>query len=105
MKHLIDHAHTGITTILHDDGERLAIERVADVEPVLNEIADIKKSTGGMSSTSELAHVGRIPAIVIEQYCNEHGIDFYTFMNEDVHVTRLLTDSNYSKLRIWEGAL
>lgn len=102
-KFLIDNAHTGIQTILHDDGEKLAIERVADVAPVLQEISEIKQITNGMSATREMAHVGRIPAIAIEQYCNDVGIDFYTFMNEDIHVTRLLNDSNYSRFRIWEG--
>lgn len=105
MKTFIDSAHTGIDTILHDDGEKLAIERIADVQPVLDEVAEIKKHTNGMSATREIAHVGRIPGIIIEQYCNEHGIDFYTFMNEDVHIHRILTDANYSRFRIWEGRL
>lgn len=92
------------TNISTDDG-KLIIERVQDAAPILDDIANIRKLTDGKSKTGEMFHVGRIPSVVVELYCNTHGINLHEFMSNDVHVTRLMNDSNYKHLRVWDGAI
>lgn len=95
---------SGIETIYHvDDDDKLVIERKADAQPILDEIKQIKQVTDGKSKSGELYHVARIPAIVVEMYCNTVGITFREFLIDDTHITRLLNDSDYAHLRIWEG--
>lgn len=93
----------GIDTIIHVDDGNLAIERKQDAQPILDQIADIKTQTSGISKTGDLYHVARIPSIVIEKYCIDRGINFHEFLVDDSHITALLNDSAYKHLRIWEG--
>lgn len=93
----------GIDTIIHVGDDKLAIERKYDAQPILDQVQQIKIHTNGISKTGDLYHVARIPSIVIEKYCNEVGITFHDFLVDDTHVTRLLNDSTYKHLRIWEG--
>lgn len=93
----------GIHTRIEVENGGFTIERIADTQPILDEIKAIKDVTDGRSKSGDLVHVGRIPAIIIEKYCNESGVTFHEFCIDDTHVTRLLNDSAYKHLRIWEG--
>lgn len=92
-----------VETIIHLDDGNLAIERKQDAQPVLDEIKEIKDHTNGISKTGDLYHVGRIPAILVEKYCNDKGITFRDFLLDDTHVTRIMNDTAYKHLRIWQG--
>jgi len=37
-------------------------------------------------------HVATFPAIIVEQYCNDNGITLHEWMNNPVHVDRMLND-------------
>lgn len=102
---ILDDDIPGERTLLHRDGKNVVFQRQFDSQPVVDEIQKIKQITNGKSPTGELYHVGRLPAGVVEEYCNLHGVTFHDFCSDPAHVRRLMTDSNYAHLRIWEGRL
>jgi hypothetical protein len=96
-----------VTTEYHEsNSEGIAFfNRTQDVEPILDEVARIKQVSNGMSKSGELAHVGRIPAVIVEKYCTETGITFAEFLQDKTHIQRIVSDPNYSRFRIWEGSI
>lgn len=91
-------------TKFHVDDEKLVVERVFDVEPVLKDISELKSISDGKSKTGEFYHVARVPAFVVEAYCNQNGITFSEFCANSEHARRLLMDADYKHLRVWEGS-
>lgn len=95
-------APAGIETKIHVEDEKLVFERVADLQPILDQAADLR--SGGFTKTGMGDyHVAKIPALVIEKYCNQVGITFHEFCVNDQHVTRILNDPDYKLFRVWEG--
>jgi len=70
-----------IDTIYHFDQKdnKDVIERVQDCDPIIQEIQDLKQFSDGRGDTSLGYHVGRIPAIIVEQYLKHAGITFHEF--------------------------
>lgn len=91
------HYHLG-----NNDGS-ITFEREQDCQPIIDEVQKIKQVTDGRSKTGDLVHVGRIPAVIVEKYCNSRGITFHDFIVDDTHVTALMNDSDYRVFRVWEG--
>jgi hypothetical protein len=50
-----------------------------------------------------MRHAARVPAVLVEAYCNRHGISVHEFMANDEHVSRLLNDPVIAPFRIWKG--
>ena len=94
---------SAVETIYHVEDGGITFERRQDCQPILDEIQKIKQVTDGRSKSGDLVHIGRIPKGIIEAYCNERGVSFHEFITDDIHVTRLMNDSDYKHLRIWEG--
>lgn len=94
-----------VATVFHTSGNEgnVTIERRQDCQPIIDDVARIRQVTNGKSISGDLVHVGRIPAIVIEKYCQLKGISFHDFLVDDTHVTALMNDADYKHLRIWEG--
>lgn len=59
----------------------------------------------GYHGTSELKHAARIPSVVIERYCNVNGVEYSEFMQNPVHLKRVLNDPALKLFRIWPGAV
>jgi len=94
-----------IDTIYHYDAKenRDVIQRVQDCEPIINEIAELKQLTDGRGDTSLGYHVGRIPAIIVEQYLKHAGITFHDFCVDTTHIHRIINNPDYKKFRVFEG--
>ena len=84
----------------HADGA-LTFERVQDVEPILD--GTFARRASGLTGSGDMRHAASLPMVVVEQYCNDNGIDFREFMNNPAHVKRMLNDPALSKFRVWEG--
>lgn len=89
-----------IQTKYHNNG---VIERVQDVEPILNDC--IERHNAGMHGSGDMRHAARIPNVLIEDYLNRHRISFDEFMNNDEHIRNLLNDPALSHFRIWKGRI
>lgn len=93
---------TKLTEVIHSNGSTdLIVERAQDC----NSIADYCKSqrASGLTGSSELKHVARIPNIMIEAYINTKNITSHEFYANPVHMHALLIDPTLSDFRIWEG--
>lgn len=104
MRALLD-ADGGVITRFHYDEteDRAIIERVQDVEPILD---DNKRemNSGAHSRTDEWRHVAEIPNVVIEKWLRDYGIWFYD-KNHWPAVKRLLNSSEWSYLRTRPGLI
>lgn len=97
-------APVGIATKYHSDNKGgLIIERVADCQNVLDEAALLRSMGATKSASGDLHHVAKIPFIFIEKYCNDKGITYQEWQNNDEHITAILNDSDYKLFRVREG--
>lgn len=79
------------------DGGKIHINRVQDCEPIIEQAKRLREQPRGKDG---LRHVARIPEVIVEQYCNNHGITFAEFMRDNTHVERMLKDPDLSYFRI-----
>lgn len=93
---------SAVSTRLHDDGGKLIVERTQDCESVLNSAADLRSA--GLTGTSDMRHVGRIPAVVLEMWLNEAGLTMDQTDEVNALIKKKLMDGEFSKLRVWEGS-
>lgn len=91
-----------VNTLYHHDGKAFTIERVQDVEPIV----ELNKQLQTMEQRSDWArHVARVPNIILEKWLNEEwergninmqfGSDEYYEM-----VERKLQDPDYRAFRV-----
>lgn len=100
-QHIVDSA---VETKFHSQSDgSLLIERVADVQGILDSAKELRNMGAGKSKSGDLYHVARIPFVFIEKYCNEKGISYEEWQNNDVHVSAILNDPDYKLFRISEG--
>lgn len=83
------------------DGNDLIVRQTEDVEPVLEHVKNLRAI--GEVGSSELRHAATLPAIVVENYCKQHGIDHHEFMANPVHIRRMLNDPELAGFRVWGG--
>jgi hypothetical protein len=104
-----DGAETGVKEIAHFDpttGDLLALERVEDVEAVL-EWCKGRYNEGLVNRHSEFRQVGSYPANVISIFEKKHGLkpgEAAIALGKDKHLTnKLLNDPDLSGFRTLAG--
>jgi hypothetical protein len=92
-----------VQTLMHEEDGKTIFERVQDCTP----IAEYAKSlhNEGLHGSSEMKHAAKIPKVVIERYCNDHGITFREWLNSEDHMRRMCNDPALSHFRIWKGKI
>lgn len=93
----------GVQTKMGIQDGALITGTVQDCTPILEDAK--ARHREGMHGTSEFKHAMRIPSVVVETYCNVNGVAFSEFMQNPVHVKRMLNDPALKDLRIWDGAV
>lgn len=88
-----------------DEGHVAGIHevRMADLLTVADDCAG--RRGVGATGSSEMKHVARVPAFIVQRYINDNGITFEDFMREPKHADRMLSDPSLSAFRIWEGRI
>lgn len=81
--------------------DRIVVGRSQDCTPVLEDAK--RRHNEGMHGSSELKHAARIPSVIVEKYCNEHGVSFAEFMADPAHIKRVVQHPDNSMFRIWPG--
>jgi len=74
---------------------------VQDVEPILEDAK--RRHNEGLHGGREMRHAAEIPNVLIESYCNQHGITYEEWSRNREHIRRLLNDPAIAHFRIWKG--
>lgn len=74
-----------------------------DLDPILANTSQLRDS--GLTGGSEFKHAGRIPLVLIEDYCNKNSISFQQWMREPIHIKRMLNDPQNEPFRVWKGRI
>jgi hypothetical protein len=106
MKRLTEVQPDGIVEWLHVDeltGE-MTIERIQDVEPVIEANKRAKTAGDGFSPSRELREIAEIPMGIVELWRTVLGVDIF---NRDhwPAVKRLLRDRDWQHLRTSPGSI
>ncbi|MCP3704613.1 MAG: hypothetical protein GY954_16995 [Alteromonas sp.] len=94
-----------IETRYHEQDGNLVIERVQEVDPVLESVKQHKEVQTGKPVDGLGYFAGRIPGVIVEKYMNEFGVSYNEFICNDVHIQRILNDPEYKRFRVWEGRI
>ena len=96
----------GITETLHEDGEnQYTIKSVADVEPVVEAVKQLRlTSNDGRSKSGDLYHVARIPEILVRKWTREYGVDVMCKENWPL-LKRLIESPEFKAFRIYQGKI
>lgn len=89
------------TRIDVDNNGTLIVQRTQDVQEIIDRCQTLANAGQGRGKDMHLA--ADLPMGVIETYCNENGITFSEWMQNPIHVKRMLNDPALSKFRIWQG--
>jgi len=90
----------------YDESEdRLYVRHEEDLEPVVDNIKQVKQQWDGRGDTSLGYFVGTIPAVVWKEYCKVNGVSYHEFLNNNEHIHRIMNNPDYSKFRVFEGKI
>ena len=94
-------AQSDIKTKFHWDAhdETAHIARTQDCDPYLERAHALRE----VPQDPEMRLTAVFPFVIVEQYCNTHGIDFSEWCRNPEHVERMLADRALSGFRVWEG--
>ncbi len=98
-----------VITKYHHDGDRLIIERVQDIEPIIEQNKRAMNEWSGHNESTrwkgDFHHVASIPEVVIEKWCKDHGFTYADFIKDSSIVKRFLNDSDNAKFRTKPGRI
>lgn len=92
-----------LQTRLSVEDDRLIVTATQDCTPIAEHCKALHNA--GVYGSSEMRHAAEIPKVMVEKYCNDHGVTFEQFMNEPVHIRRFCNDPDNKMFRIWPGAI
>lgn len=92
------------TRFVEDGDGSLIVQRLADVEPLLEANKALASSGDGYTPSREMRRAASIPFAIVEKWRNELGVDV---LNPDhmPAVRRLLNSNEYAFLRTAPGRL
>lgn len=79
----------------------IVVNNSQDVEPILDSCR--LRTNEGAHGSAEMRHAATLPMVVIENYCNQHGISFQDWLKDKTHVKRMLNDPDLKGFRVWQG--
>lgn len=86
--------------LIHDDGgvRDLLYVNMDHLHAVRDHCHDLRAS--GQTGSKAMPHLAEFPAAVVEKYVNDNGITFAEWMQNPVHVRRMLNDPALSGFRV-----
>jgi hypothetical protein len=90
-----------IGTKFHFHDGAMTVQRTQDCTPIVEHTKALQRA--GHTGSSEMKHAAKLPFVIVETYCNVNGITFAEFMQNNVHIKRVLNDPNLADFRIWQG--
>ena len=92
-----------VQTLMHEEDGQTVFERVQDCTSIVETAQELHNA--GLHGSAEMRHAAKIPAVIVERYCNDHGITFHEFCSNEEHIRRLVNDPALSYFRIWPGTV
>jgi hypothetical protein len=93
----------GVKTVIDSSGGTFTAATVQDCTPIAEQMKAMHNE--GLTGSSDMRYVGRIPNVMVEKYCNDNGITYAEFMGNREHIKRLSSDPAMDHFRVWKGAL
>lgn len=90
-----------VQTLMHEEDGKTVFERIQDCTPIAEQTKALHNQ--GLHGSSEMKHAAKIPAVIVERYCNDNGITFHEFCSNEEHIRRLTNDPALAHFRIWPG--
>lgn len=90
-----------VQTLMHEEDGKTIFERVQDCEPIVERTKALHNE--GHHGSSDMKLAASLPMVLVERYCNDHGITFHDFCNGPEHIKRMLNDPSLSHFRVWKG--
>jgi hypothetical protein len=104
MRAVIDNPLSSLKTIIAVEDGKLITGSSQDCDPIVEEVKRMRQVGDGKMS-KDLWHAAKFPEVIVETYCNQAGITFSEFMQNKIHVKRMLNDPALSAFRVYQGAL
>ena len=81
----------------------LIVHSIQDCDP----IADWCKEQVAIGNTGskDIKFVGRIPDVMVENYCNRNNLTFGEFLSNKDHIRAIMRDPALQHFRIWKGKI
>lgn len=89
-----------IQTVALQDGN-LHYGSTQDVAPILSQTRYLRDA--GETGSKDWKHAAKIPNVVVEAYCNKHGITMAELLADKKHLRAIVNDSANQPFRIWQG--
>jgi len=90
-----------LQTRFHIDGDQMVVQRTQDCTAILEQCK--KQQREGRTGSSEMKLAAKLPYVIVENYCNQHDLEFSEVIQNPVHIKRMLNDPALSGFRVWEG--
>lgn len=100
MHSVIDNGNGVKTHIALQDGA-LITGTSQDCDPILERVKALRNE--GFHGSKDMRLAASVPFVVVEKYCNDKGITFQEFSQNEVHKIAFLNNPDYRNLRVWEG--
>lgn len=81
--------------------EKAYVQKVQDVEPILEDAKARHKEHGGRNKAGDFYHAGRFPPVVVEEWLRLRGLTMKDWKGQVLD--DFLNDSDHSAFRIWQG--
>jgi hypothetical protein len=91
-----------VSTIALQDGA-LITGTTQDCTPYAERAKSMQAA--GLHGSSDMRLAASVPAVLVERYCNQAGIDMAEFNSSQDHKKRLLNDPALAAFRIWPGRI
>ena len=103
---LLDKDGNIISTAHYDEmKDELTVNRVQDVEPILEENKALQSLNNGYNQSRSMKRIASIPNVVAEQWMREDGINWMSLPKHEKrrYLQRKLNSNEYRYLRTSEG--
>ena len=94
----------GLKTFITEQDGALITGSSQDCTPIVEQTKALH-NIGYQGPSSDMKLAARVPDVLIEKYCNLHGIALHEFSRSQEHKKRLLSDPAIADFRIWKGRL
>lgn len=77
--------------------------KISDIKAVADFAQD--RANAGLLGDKDFKHAASVPAFIIQKYCDDKGIVWREFMNNQAMINSFLDSEYCTPFRIWKGRI